>query len=95
MTFYLQKKKKKKKKVCQSLICGATAQNGNDVTQYLVHGSCFHYIIIQIGKRLRSCKLEKKKCFNCRILQINESLTILDEPLTLRVPLRRWQRTSA
>ena len=81
-------------KSCRSLVCGAAVQTENDVTQSLVHDNCFHYIIIQVGKRLRSCKLERK-CFNCRILQINESLTILEEALALRLPLGRWQRTSA
>ena len=52
------------KNVCQSLVCGAAAQTENDVTQSLVYGNCFHYIIIQVGKRLRSHKLERK-CFNC------------------------------
>ena len=54
--------------------------------------SLYHYSNRQ---KVKVMQTRKKKCFNCRILQINESLTILDEPLTLRVPLRRWQRTSA
>ena len=56
--------------------------------------SLHHYSNRQKVKVMRTRK-KKKKGFNCWILQINESLTILKEPLTLRVPFRRWPRTSA